>query len=191
MSAKRPPNVPRFEVERKFESNHNTIRDRLTDAGFEQTAELSQVDRYLDHPQRHFETTDEALRLRVITAVDGAHPRCELTYKGPRRGSQAKARRELSVELDDPAVAQELLIAVGFDPVASVEKRRICFNRGDETVVLDTVDGLGEYVEVELVHDDIDAAEVALDRLIEELGLDLEREVSATYLELILKDNPR
>lgn len=139
-----------------------------------------QRDTYYRHPGRDFAITDEALRIREEEG------RSFITYKGPKLDAETKSREELEVPLVDPKDLGVLLLRLGFEPVAVVEKRRRGYLVGTLEVCVDEVKGLGQFLEVE-ARECQDLAE-GKDRvlgLLETLGLDqLERR---SYLELLLE----
>lgn len=120
------------------------------------------IDSYYRHPCRDFAVSGEALRIRRING------RPFITYKGPKErlnsGSTVgiKVRSELEWALSpgdsNGENMTQLLVQLGFTLVAEVVKRREPFevllgNRG-VTVVIDTVDSLGTFAEVECMAKD-------------------------------------
>jgi adenylate cyclase class 2 len=183
-----------IEVEQKFRvADLDPVRARLLELGFEPGAALRQADRYYAHPCRDFARTDEALRLR---SEGDCHT---LTYKGPKLDGQTKTRREIPLALPDgpaaAAAAEELLACLGFASAGSVVKQRRPLHRDDGAfaleAALDDVEGLGCFVELEILVDDdaaraggLEPARQAMRSLAAELGLeDVERR---SYLELRL-----
>ena len=85
----------------------------------------------------------------------------------------------------------ELLDALGFRPVAEVHKTRrpvtVAWQDHQVTGALDNVDGLGQFVELELCVNasQIDSARTAITSLAEQLGLSQTERRS--YLELLLE----
>jgi len=149
------------------------ILNKLADRGFKYTGRKRQVDIYLNHPCRDFGATDEALRVRV----EGA--RAVLCYKGPRRpGGPVKERLEVEVGVSDCGRVLAILEALGFREVARVSKVREEYVRGDVRVCLDSIEGLGRFVEVEGPRDRVL-------ELVEELGIG-DYVVDKTYLELLM-----
>lgn len=177
-----------FEVERKYRTTHAPVRERLEPAGFTPAGTVEQTDRYFDHPARPLATTDEAVRIRAVTTAGGT--RHELTYKGPRQATDAKSRRELTVAIDSGDVLALVLESLDFRPVDPVVKTRERFARDAVTVALDTVEELGEFVEIEVVtgREDLDAAEATLVSVADELKLETTDAVDRTYLGLLLDD---
>ena len=83
-----------YEVELKFRlADEVAIITQLAALGAVAGEQVEQCDLYLNHPQRDFAQTDEALRIRR----DGSQN--VSTYKGPRVDSQTKTRREIEISL--------------------------------------------------------------------------------------------
>lgn len=178
--------MDRYEVEVKLACTHDRVRPHLLATGFEDFERVRQVDRYFAAPYRSFELTDEALRVRHERDLEGEREATYLTYKGPRRGRFGQARLETTVEVADPERMTELLTWLDFIEVGTVDKVREGFERDAALATLDTVDGLGEYLEVELsaTATGIDTSESALEAILQELSLGDREPVHRTYLEL-------
>ena len=156
--------------------------------------QLVQADRYFAHPGRDFAKTDEALRLRR------AGESLAITWKGPRLGQGAKTRRE--IELPLAALTAEagavptleawttLLEALGFRRVWDVVKcrrpARVVWQGREVEVAIDTVTGLGDFLELEIVAsaEEIPPALSCLQSLAAELGCGPPERRS--YLEMLL-----
>ncbi len=163
------------EVEVKARADPERIRRKLAELGAELVSVEEQEDVYFAHPCKDLFASDEALRLR---AVGG---KAELTYKGPRKPGSAKSRLEVTVLVSDAAAAKALLELLGFKEAVRVRKRRELYKLGDVEVALDTVEGLGAFVELESKG----APEERLAELLKLLGAgELVRE---TYAELVAK----
>ncbi|HRS92345.1 MAG TPA: class IV adenylate cyclase [Methanolinea sp.] len=121
------------------------VRERLHTMRAVFECAVTERDLYLNSPARDFAKTDEALRLREA----GGH--YTLTYKGSRKtGHPLKAREEIICGIESGETMEKILVALGFRPVAEVRKRREYYHVRDATVTLDSVEGLGEFVEIEL-----------------------------------------
>ncbi len=168
-----------IEVESKFRSPGNEKVDRaLVHLGAKKIASLEMEDVYFSHPSRDFGKTDEALRLRKFEG--GA----ELTYKGPRMHTEStKAREEITLKIDNPLSAQRIVERLGFKEFCGIRKKRDSYLLDKLRVDLDDVDGLGEYVELEVLTESPERAEQLFDLARRELGLDKPERL--TYLELI------
>lgn len=182
-----------IEVELKFplDADNPTAEEiitRLEQLGSHAHPRRQQRDCYYAHPVRDFATTDEALRIRVSDSIT------RLTYKGPLLDPVAKTRRELEFEIASSEQAASLLEALGFRPVREVAKQRrpfVLVHDGHEIeVVIDEVESLGTFVELETLIDEGDgetgrtAARNCLLALAAELGLS--RSERRSYLGLLL-----
>jgi adenylate cyclase class 2 len=178
-----------YEVEQKFPVPDLTDVEKKLDAlGARFEATIRQSDGYFAHPSRDFSQTDEALRIRRVG------DRNYVTYKGPKIDTTTKTRREIELPLDsgESGAGQfgELLEALGFTSVAAVEKTRrtatLLYQGRSVEVALDTVDGLGTFIELELVTDEegLVSARELLAALATELALTNPERRS--YLELLL-----
>ena len=185
-----------YEVELKVRADHDAVRDHLPALDAERLGSVTQHDTYYDAPHRSFVETGEALRVRRIDG--GTDERAKLSYKGPLVGDAGKVReeRESGVESADETAA--VLEALGFTPAASVEKdrKRHCVERDGRAyeVVLDTVAGLGEFVEVETAVTERDGGESAVAdaragaaAVLAELDLDPDEEIRTSYLDLLVE----
>lgn len=174
----------RLEVELKIKVDSAAEVERvLLAAGASKFCEEKQVDTYFQHPSRDFRETDEALRVRRTPGS------ASIAYKGPKLDTQAKTRVEVEVPVPDAEIAKELFRRLGFTEIAKVEKIRRIYALDDIRVYVDSVSGLGDFVELEISArpSDVRKAEEALLSLAKRLGLPLERSTRKSYLELILE----
>ena len=180
-----------FEIEQKYHVDDlGCLERRLAELGAVEQRREEHSDSYYNHPSRDFRETTEALRIR---RVDGLPM---ITYKGPKFPGAIKARLEREWRLDpgdpDGSSTEELLQILGFRPVAMVRKSRRCFrlpgDRADFGVVIDQVQTLGLFAEVELVVGDLSEIEPARERIAELAGhLGLQRAEPRSYLSMLLE----
>lgn len=170
-----------FEVEAKIKvGSTGPIRTRLIEKGAVFDKKSRQTDTYFNSPFRDFAKSDEALRIRT---EDGFS---EITYKGPKvQGTGAKAREEFNVEVSDPKNLAEILTKIGFFKSAEVFKTREEFRFMETNVALDSVDNLGEFIEIEVITDDRESALVKIETVRDELEITGEH-ISESYLEMTL-----
>jgi len=177
----------RYEVEQKFPvDTFETVTAALTVLGGERGNARQEVDQYYNHPARDFAVTDEAVRIRTVG------PASCITYKGPKIDATTKTRREIELPLAaDTAVGwAELLVGLGFRPVAEVRKQRrkawVPWQGPRVEGSLDEVEGLGCFVELELVVEEssVETAKACLAALAQRMGL-MQSE-RRSYLELLL-----
>lgn len=180
-----------LEIEMKFPlEDHARMEGLLAPLTAEPPQSLVEEDQYFNAPDRDFARTDEALRIRRIGAAN------LVTYKGPKQDRQTKTRPELEVPLADGEEAAagfaRLLIHLGYQAVARVRKTRRVFRMtiGNFRVeaCLDEVDGVGRFVELEILapEEQFEDAKRTLLALAARLGLkDTERR---SYLQMLLQN---
>lgn len=171
-------------MELKLETEHGPVRERLAELGAEPLGRVRQRDTYYDAPDRSFAETDEAFRVRVEER-DGEES-VRLTYKGPLVEAESKTREEHETAVGDGAEIRAILDGLGYTPAATVEKERDRFGYEGYTVTLDTVDGLGEFVEVETEAEAVGPAREGAVAVLRELGLDPGAQIRTSYLGLLL-----
>jgi adenylate cyclase class 2 len=169
-----------LEIEAKaYADDLREVEETLKEMGAHFVAEVHEIDTYYSHPVRDFEKTDEALRIRV------SGEKSFLTYKGAKIDPLSKTREEIEVELGNADTAKVLLVRLGFDPVAEVEKTRKIYHVDTFHVCLDTVKDVGTFVEVETTGKDVKTLRNRIIALLKTLSVkDFERK---SYLELLLE----
>lgn len=178
-----------FEVEQKFHvPDRATLIENLQREGWRLDHQETNRDAYYNHPCKDFAQTGEAFRIRQIDGVG------HLTYKGPKLSGSIKAREELEWSLGeddrDGTRTMELLQKLDFRPVAVVQKVRLVYRDASNpglTVVVDQVESVGSFAEIETVIDGPDEVKKARKRVTDaaaKLGLD--RAESRSYLTMLL-----
>jgi adenylate cyclase class 2 len=167
-----------LEIEIKTHSLDNGRVERLLlKRGATFLGEHDQVDEYFNHPCRDFAETDEALRLRKDSSG-------KITYKGPKIDQFTKTREEIEMAVDDLDKMASILVRLGFRRVAKVNKKRKEYELEGVTVSLDAVEGLGDFVELEVQGEDAAEGRSRIERLRDELGLTGSERRS--YLEMLI-----
>lgn len=179
-----------YEVEQKFINvDLQAVKATLHTLDIDRFVHRSETDTYFNHPARDFAKTDEAIRLRR----DGETNR--ITYKGPKIDQTTKTRREIDLPLPSgPATFEQwtlLLKKLGFTPVGQVHKERdkawLDWEGYRVEISLDTIEGLGSFVELEVIADEaeLDQAKAVIASLARKLTLvETERR---SYLCLLLE----
>ncbi|UTF52323.1 class IV adenylate cyclase [Natronosalvus rutilus] len=195
-----------YEVELKVEvpATLEAVRACLESLGATHEATVVQADTYYDAPHRSFAESDEALRIRR-EAVDGSDADADtdtavalhdvdhearVTYKGPLLEDDSKTRAEHETAVGDGETMDAALTKLGFEPVATVKKRRDRYSLEGYTVTLDAVEGAGEFVEVEAdaeTEAEIEEVREGAAAILERLDLDPSAQLRTSYLELVLE----
>ena len=168
-----------LEIEVKaYADDLRKVESKLRDIGAQFIEEIQQIDTYYNHPCRNFAETDEALRIRR------SGTKYYLTYKGKKVDPESKTRKEIEVEIEDAHKTAELLVSLGFNPVADVKKVRKVYKLDTFTVCLDNVVNVGTFVEVETCGEHVEELRNSALSILNALNLkDYERK---SYLELLL-----
>ena len=174
-----------IEVEIKIPGNLEKVRDRLYELkAIKLEDQVDHFDTYLNHPNRDFKQTDEALRIRRLE-----NHQVELTYKGPKFNDKSKSRNELNIKIhDDEDTLSIIFDHLGFNVGGRVKKTREFWKYEGVLITLDNVEFLGEYVELEIVMEDISLVDQKVEELkaiAKTIGLDPNNHKIKSYLELI------
>ena len=181
-----------IELKAQYDSSKRPeLEQYLKEHGFQEVCCFTQQDEYFNHPERDFRITDEALRIRR-EQHDNESVHCCLTYKGTNNSRIGQSRRELETRVEDEHKMRRILLALGFRSAAEVKKRRKEYKKEDLTVCLDELDGLGSYVEIEVVLPETEtgsesATENRLREFLSELSFIRPAIEPLTYLELVMR----
>lgn len=183
------------------------LTERMERLGFRSEGEKRQTDVYYNGRERDFRKTDEALRLRRTEYEDGRGISA-ITYKGPKMDDGTMTREEIQTDVSDGAEADRLMLALGFEPVMTVEKTRRRYTNRDlladpllertwnpvtkhaMAVCIDDVTGLGSFVEIEIMLKDergLGAARANLHQMLDVLMIPQENATTKSYLEQLME----
>ncbi len=169
-----------LEIEIKaYCENHDDVIEKIKSVGGRLVKKADNLDIYYRHPSRDFTRTDEAFRIRA------EDKRTLLTYKGPKLGVRSKTRFEREIVFEGLDAMKEILEKLGFAVAGEVRKTRAYYRLGEVEICLDSVDSLGNFVELEIKGDDREAGENTLFEIAGKLGLS--RFERKSYLELLLE----
>ncbi len=173
-----------FEVEIKAHLDDLTrIQSGLIQLGALYKKTFQQTDIYLQHPIRNFAQTDEALRIRY------SEDKNYITYKGPKIDQTSKTREEIEIEFHEPDKLLKLLRKIGFTIVREVSKFRQIYALDEITICLDTINGLGNFIELEIDvsnENEIIIAKNQLLLILDKLQIPSNKLERRSYLELLL-----
>ncbi|MEE9370226.1 MAG: class IV adenylate cyclase [Sedimentisphaerales bacterium] len=123
------------------------IEHKLDELGAKFLGEQLQTDYFFDDINATLTKTDRCLRLRRQKV--GKSESFFLTYKGTKEKSNLKKRQEIESEITDANSVHKLLLALGYEQVLIVEKKRRLWQFDNCEVALDQLPLLGEFVEIE------------------------------------------
>lgn len=165
-----------MEVEAKFKLKPGVEKKITENAEF--LEEKEEFDVYFNHPCRDFAKTDEALRLRVEKKI-------KLTYKGPKVDLETKSREEVNLEVNSFQEAVRLMEFLGFTKFKTIKKRRRIYKMRNAMICVDSVEGLGDFIEIE-VEGGLENKEEIF-RIAEILGYSKAESIRLSYLEMLEK----
>ena len=113
------------------------LLDRALARGFAPEGAVRERDVYFNGAGRDFRRTDEALRLRSVRRLPDGPRESLLTYKGPKLDQVSNARTEYETAVSDGETAEKLLEALGYRPLAVVDKVRRTYRMEDVTLCLE------------------------------------------------------
>lgn len=185
------------EVKLKIDSAES-IEKKLIELGFKKGQTLQEIDYYYNGVDRDFRASGEALRLRLVESLDGSavvadrpgEPLIQMTYKGPKLDNVSMSRVEHQVNIDNFETMLSILSSLGYKPVEPVIKLRRELFSEEICACVDTVDGLGDYLELEIMADKESHRENALDRIsvvLKQLGYSISDTTTTSYLSMLEK----
>ncbi len=177
-----------IEVEVKAKiGSFRDMEEKLKEIGASKSKKEFQEDIYFNSPIVDFAKSDEALRIR--TTVENDSEKIFITYKGPKIDPESKTRKEIEIAIEDSAKCSEIFENLGFKKVRTVKKNRQYYTYKNFEISLDDVEGLDNYMEIEIQLDDgqnYNDAQEKIFSLFSKLGVEDNFE-RTSYLELLEK----
>ena len=165
------------------------IAEVLCSMGFRKAARFRQRDTYFDNEAGEIRGGGKALRIRETKDLMKGVVTVELNFKGPRMDQVSMTRQELETEVGQAETGRRILAALGFSPVLpEVVKERTEYRRKEITAALDRVEGLGDFLELEILADEeTENGKVLqkLEELLGELGYQMGDTVTRSYLSML------
>lgn len=175
------------EVKAKIE-NINSCISTFLENGFVKEKYVEELDTYYTSKFHDFKANDEALRLRESKNLISGKKEAFITYKGKKLDTVSMARKEIESAVEIADAIKEILESIGFEPVQPLEKTRVSLTKGNITVCIDDVKGLGGFVEVEMLVKDESMREEALmdiEAVLGTIGLGMKDTVRKSYLSML------
>ena len=176
-----------IEVEIKIPvSDLEREKEGLQRMGFVHEQSLIERDTYFDGGVCGIRKSGEALRVRQIIHCDTGEKISEINFKGKKMDSVSMSRPEYETTVGDGEIAGKIFEAAGFFPVKPVVvKKREMLLCGEMRACLDEVEGLGTFLELEIMAEDESSKAVALEkieRILKALGHGMEETTRVSYL---------
>lgn len=172
----------------------DTIK-HLEQCGFCLAGVCQEEDVYYNSVHYNLREYDKALRIRRITDLNTGKTWAEFNCKGPKLDQVSVSRTELEMCLETPEILEQILEELTFLPVpCTVRKTRFTYTRGKITAAVDQVEGLGDYLELEIIGQGVEQRPASLKELeavMKELGYEQKDTVRISYLSMLLKKEKR
>lgn len=164
------------------------VEDALRKAGAKLEAHLKETDYYVDLRQCNGVPKDSALRVRktvnLMTGETKGKITCKTTPPGTLGG--VKVREEIESEVSDPDAVVKAFMKLGFLVIRVSKERKVYAGVEGATVTLDNVEGLGNFVEVEVMNPEGPEDYVKrLNRIVNLLGLQGRPTITKPYIQLL------
>ena len=180
-----------IEVEIKIRTDLDSAGEKLTDNGFIKDRFIKESDTYYDNAAGDIRGSDTALRIRTVEYPDLGTSESYITFKGRRCDDVSMTRPEYESLIEGPDEIKMILKALGYGPVEpAVIKERTLYVKGSVSACLDRVEGLGDFLELEIMSES-ESKDDALNRLwemLELLGYNREDTVTVSYLTMLQRN---
>ncbi len=127
------------------------LEKKLADRGFLPGNLYEQTDTYYNSEAFDLRRGDKALRIRLERDLKSGRMTTTLNYKGPKIDERTMSRTEIEFEVPSAQEMEAVLEGIGYHPAGPrVCKVRQDYCRGNVVLSLDKVDGLGDFLEIEI-----------------------------------------
>lgn len=178
-----------IEVEVKVSvKNMKQIENKLVHMGFLKGDWIRESDIYFDNDCRNIKEKDMALRVRNSENLTKKTSKCFMTFKGPKMDDISMTRKELEMKIESADIGKEILVSLGYAHIYPVIKSRQYYYQDKVTACLDQVEGLGEFLELEIIVPQENDREEALKKLVmllHGLGYESEEIIRTSYLSML------
>ena len=173
------------EVKLKIEKPKEII-DKLTALDFVECDQLTETDTYFDNRNNEIRDNDSALRVRETVNHTTSQTYSQINFKGKRLDKKTMSRPEYESEVDSAETMIKILGNLGYNPVSpKVIKNRKIMRSHSITACVDSVEGLGDFLELEVIVETEKEKEQELTRIegiLASLGYSINDTTTTSYL---------
>jgi len=166
----------------------SSVENILRKAGAKLEAHLKETDYYVDLRQCAGVPKDSALRIRKTVNLTTGEIKGKITCKitPPATPVKVKIREEIESEVNDPDAIVKAFMKLGFLIIKVSKERKIYAGIEGTTITLDQVEGLGNFIEVEVMNPKEPEDYVKrLNHIINLLGLQGRPTITKPYIQLL------
>lgn len=179
-----------YEIEIKLPiADRDSVHAKLIRLGFQEKARIRECDMYYNSDYHDVKKLGEALRIRKSTNLLTGITKAQINFKGKKIDKVSMSRQEYETVVEDAESMEQILKSLDFLPVAGVSKTRIYLKKEEMTACLDQVDGLGDFLELEVIAFEEASRETHLknmEKLLTSLGLSIKDTVRTSYLGMLM-----
>lgn len=165
---------------------------KLLSLGFQEDFHVKETDTYFDNEQGVIRNGDSALRIRETIDLSDGKRLSMITFKGKKMDLTSMTRPEFETEVESADTMEAILNALGYRTVQPVVvKERTQYSLERMHACLDTVDGLGDFLELEVMvetESERDDALIRMEDMLETLGFSLSDTTTTSYLSQLQKE---
>lgn len=173
------------EIKLKIDSV-DTIKSKLLALGFAECGTLVETDTYYDNRNGDIRSSDNALRIRKTVNKETGSSFAQINFKEKKLDNKSMSRHEYESDVTDADAMSHILEGLGYRPVSPlVIKTRRELKSSDINACIDTVEGLGDYLELETMTEseaDRESALAKLEDILCKLGYGLSDTTTTSYL---------
>ena len=173
------------EIKLKIDSVDSVI-NKLKDLGFIEGDVFIESDTYFDNKNSDIRLSDKAVRIRETVNQTTYERYYQLNFKDKKYDNVSMTRPEYETRFDDANSMVMILKGLGYSPVdPKVIKLRRLLKTSEINACIDTVEGLGDYLELESVvlSEDIKDEKLSkINSILSELGYSINDTTTTSYL---------
>ena len=128
----------------------------------------------------YYKTVNGRLKLRIINDTEGSL----ILYNRAEKKNKRISKYTISKTKDFREL--DSILRKQFGVLVTVFKKREIYIYKNTRVHIDIVKGLGKFIEIEIIYDDISAAKNLMKVLISELNLDENKFIKVSYSDLLI-----
>ena len=176
-----------LEVEVKVKVDIKATEEKLLGLGFKKGTTVYEKDTYYNSALNDLKSSDKALRIREHKDLYTGKVKFVLNFKGPKLDDITMTREETQFEVPSFEAGNLVLNGLSYFAAGGVEKTRIHYKSGDITCCLDSVTGLGDFLEIEIMSTEsaYNLAVEKIEALLNKLGLKLADTLRDSYLSML------
>lgn len=173
------------EIKLKIE-NPKDIKEKLVNLSFVEYDSLTETDTYFDNTNGDIRSNDKALRIRESVNHTTGCTYSQINFKDKKLDNRSMSRPEYESEIADADTMAKILSCLGYTPVSpEVKKNRTILRSSSINACIDSVEGLGYFLELETFANneaEKDEALLKLEEILKKIGYKMSDTTKTSYL---------